>query len=159
MPYNPKSLANLKRYEPGQSGNAKGSSEKRRKKKEKEQRVIDHLKKVFKVDDVKVMFRDRIKMEDVDEWEQIILQMTAQQLTQLGKWEGCPAYAKNLAVAILFDMKSGKTTTIDRLRDRQFGKAIQRVEVTGANGEPLNPVKNISPEEAKKLIDTLENEF
>lgn len=158
MPYNPKSLENLKKYPRGTSGNARGSNEKQRKKKEKEMRVIDQLKKVFKVDDVKAIFRDRVKMQDVDEWEQVILSMTASQLTALGKWDGCPAYAKNLAVSILFDMKSGKTTTIDKLRDRQFGKIPQRVEVTGANGEPLQP-KAMTPDDAREMLAKLENEY
>jgi hypothetical protein len=87
---------------------------------------------------------------EVDFWENAILTMSFQDLKTLsgGKVKGeidatvateVPIYVVNTARAILFDISVGKTTTIDRLRERQFGKAVQKVELTGKDGTPFNP--------------------
>jgi hypothetical protein len=60
-------------------------------------------------------------------------------LKTLASWPDANSYAKGLAMAILFDLKNGNTKTIDKLRERQFGKAVQKVELTGKDGTPFNP--------------------
>jgi hypothetical protein len=76
---------------------------------------------------------------EINEWETTVLTMTGSELKALAGWDEANSYAKGLAMGILFDMKNGNTKTIDKLRERQFGKAIQKVELTGRDGKPLNP--------------------
>lgn len=68
---------------------------------------------------------------EIDEWESAVMTMKASELKDLVKWEDAPAYPKGLAIAILSDMKDGRTTTLDKLRARQFGEVTQKVELTG----------------------------
>lgn len=75
--------------------------------------------------------------EETEAWESVVQVMTQDELGALAKSPAIPMYAKNLAMAILFDTKNGKTTTIDKLRERRFGKVVQKMELTGADGEPL----------------------
>jgi hypothetical protein len=56
-------------------------------------------------------------------------------------------------------MKSGNTKTLDKLRERQFGKAIQKVELTGKDGADLMPARVLSKAEAKELFENLNNDF
>lgn len=78
--------------------------------------------------------------EEIDAWEQYMLVALVSELQALVKWDDCPSYAKGLAMAILVDTKNGRTTTVDKLRERQYGKEPARYELTGAGGEPLNPM-------------------
>lgn len=39
--------------------------------------------------------------------------------------------------AIVTDMNNGTTSTVDKLFDRIFGKAVQKTEITGADGSPI----------------------
>jgi hypothetical protein len=85
--------------------------------------------------------------------------MSVNELKALASWEDINSYAKGLAMGILFDMKNGNTKTIDKLRERQFGKAVQNVELTGAVGASLVPARVLSKAEAKELLESLNNEF
>ena len=96
---------------------------------------------------------------EINEWEAAIMTMTTAELKALANWENCNSYAKGLAMGILFDMKNGNTKTIDKLRERQFGKAIQKVELTGKDGADLMPARVLSKAEAKELFESLNNEF
>lgn len=133
---------------PGQSGNPKG-------------RPRSTVKA-----DLTVLLGDRaakrfsaLSGADIDQWEQTVLAMSLDELKTLAKWEGARAYPKNLALAILNDMKNGKTATIDRLRERQYGKAVQKVELTGANGSDLLPARTLTVEEARQVFEKLENDY
>lgn len=95
--------------------------------------------------------------EEVNEWEQALLVLTKDELVLVAKSDPIPAYAKGLAVAILTDMKNGKTTTLAQLRERQYGAVKQKVEVTGANGQPLMQQKELTPKQAKSLIENVLN--
>lgn len=96
----------------------------------------------------------------IDGWEQLLLAMTSAETALLAKWEGCPNYPKSLAMALLYDMKNGRTATIDKLRERQFGKPIQKVELTGRDGAPLLPdPRPLTQEEAREFIRQLEQEY
>ncbi|EJX03628.1 hypothetical protein EVA_08267 [gut metagenome] len=134
-------------WKPGQSGNPKGRPK---------DRVPEILSRVFGKAKAKKIYG--LSQAEVDKWESIVLTLTAEQLKDLVKYDNCPAYPKNLALAILTDMKNGKTTTIDKLRERQFGKAVQRVELTGKDGQDLMQ-KSITTTEAKELIEKLERDY
>lgn len=127
-------------WQKGQSGNPAGS---------KKSRVNEALAIIFKT---KKRCREFYKMTqpEIDSWDLTLLSLTTEETKSLVKWDACPNYAKGLAIAILSDMKDGRTTTLDRLRARQFGDVVQRVDVSGSI---LQGVVNITIEEATKIID------
>lgn len=142
-------INNLKEpWKPGQSGNPKGRPK---------NRVINEwLPECFGRKRTKQI--KALSQVEVDAWEQLLITLTAPELQVIAKWDGSPAYAKNIALSMLFDMKNGRTATIDRLRERQYGKPIQKVELTGKDGSNLIPQK-LSVDEAKELISKLEDEY
>jgi hypothetical protein len=115
-------------FQKGESGNPKGRPP---------SRVPEALKNILGKKKAKKFYQ--LNELEVNEWEASVLTMTTNELKALASWEDANSYAKGLAMGILFDMKNGNTKTIDKLRERQFGKAIQKVELTGKDGKPLNP--------------------
>lgn len=142
------SLKNLKPFKPGRSGNPKGRPK---------NRVPDQLKIIMGKEKAKKFFS--LSEVEINEWEAAILSMNIDQLKLLTKWEDCPMYPKGLAIAIATDAKNGTTKTLDKLRERQFGKAIQKVELTGKDGADFIPARVLSKEEAKEFIQNLEDEI
>ncbi len=50
--------------------------------------------------------------------------MTKQELIAVCKAEFMPSFASGVAASILYDMKNGRTVTIDKIRERHFGKEL-----------------------------------
>lgn len=96
------------RFKPGQSGNPKGRPK---------NRVPDQLVVIFG-SRAKARKFYGLSGEEIDDWEEAVLSMTTGQLKELAKWDDAPAYPKGLAVAVLTEMRDGKTSTLDKLRDR-----------------------------------------
>ena len=140
---------NLRPFKPGQSGNPKGRPK---------SRVPEQLVKIFGSKARAKKFYSLSAVE-IDEWEAAILTFSANDLKLLAKWEDAPAYPKGLAIAVLSDMKNGKTTTLDKLRERQYGKPTQRMEVTGKDGGDLIPARTLTKEEAADLIKALNEKY
>lgn len=140
---------NLKPFKPGQSGNPKGRPK---------SRVPEQLVKIFGSKARAKKFYSLSAVE-IDEWEAAILTFSANDLKLLAKWEDAPAYPKGLAIAVLSDMKNGKTTTLDKLRERQYGKPTQRMEVTGKDGGDLIPARTLTKEEAADLLKALNEKY
>jgi hypothetical protein len=115
-------------FRKGESGNPEGRPK---------SRVPDALKIILGKKRAKKFYQ--LNEAEVNEWEAAILTMTTNELKALASWEDANSYAKGLAISILFDMKNGNTKTLDKLRERQFGKAVQKVELTGKDGAALNP--------------------
>lgn len=136
-------------FKPGQSGNPKGRPK---------SRVPDQLVKIFGSKARAKKFYSLSSVE-IDEWEAAILTFSANDLKLLAKWEDAPAYPKGLAIAVLSDMKNGKTTTLDKLRERQYGKPTQRMEVTGKDGGDLIPARTLTKEEAADLLKSLNEKY
>jgi hypothetical protein len=128
MPNPNPNTSGLKDFRKGQSGNPNGRPK---------SRVPDALKVILGKNKAKKFYR--LSEMEINEWESAILTMTVNELKVLAGWEDANSYAKGLAISVLFDMKNGNTKTLDKLRERQFGKAVQKVELTGADGRPLNP--------------------
>jgi hypothetical protein len=118
----------LQSFKKGESGNPAGRPA---------SRVPEALKTILGKNRAKKFYR--LNEVEVNEWEAAVLTMTAGELKTLAAWESAHSYAKGLAIGILFDMKNGNTKTLDRLRERQFGKAVQKVELTGADGRQFIP--------------------
>jgi hypothetical protein len=135
-------------WKKGESGNANGRPK---------SRVPKALKVVLGKEKAKKFYQ--LNEVEINDWENAVLTMTANELKALASWDDANSYAKGLAISILFDMKSGNTKTLDKLRERQFGKAVQKVELTGANGMDLMPARILSKEEAKDFLHELKNEY
>ncbi|MFK1774396.1 DUF5681 domain-containing protein [Bacteroides fragilis] len=136
-------------FKPGQSGNPKGRPK---------SRVPEQLVKIFGSKARAKKFYSLSSVE-IDEWEAAILSFSANDLKLLAKWDAAPAYPKGLAIAVLSDMKNGKTTTLDKLRERQYGKPTQRMELTGKDGGDLIPARTLTKEEAADLLQSLNEKY
>ena len=136
-------------FKPGQSGNPKGRPK---------SRVPEQLVKIFG-SKVRAKKFYSLSSVEIDEWEAAILSFSANDLKLLAKWDAAPAYPKGLAIAVLSDMKNGKTTTLDKLRERQYGKPTQRMELTGKDGGDLIPARTLTKEEAADLLQSLNEKY
>lgn len=142
-------LANLRPpFKKGQSGNPKGRPP---------NRVPEQLVKIMGKAKAKKFYK--FTAEEITEWEAALLTMSANQIKLLAQWDEANAYPKGLAISILTDMKNGNTKTLDKLRERVIGKPTQRVEVTGRDGSDFMPARVLTKQEAKELLDGLEEDY
>ena len=136
------------RFKPGQSGNPKGRPP---------NRVPSQLVQIMGKSKAKKFFK--LSEEEIIEWEAALLTMNANQLKLLAQWDEANAYPKGLAISILFDMKNGNTKTLDKLRERVIGRPMQRMEITGKDGADFMPARVLTKQEAKELLDGLEEDY
>lgn len=139
-------------FKPGQSGNPCGGSQRQRER----NRINKYIKQI--IGRSKVIPDQGMTKYEIDSIEQKMLSVTLSEAQVLAKADESPLYMKNLAMAIMLDMKNGKTDTIDKLRERQYGKTAQRIEITGKDGQPIQTQKQLSQTEAKDFIKKLESE-
>ena len=144
----PAQLANLEkgRFQPGQSGNPAGR---------KKNRVTALLKQVLPKGSIKKS--EALSIDEINTIEKSVLSLQLADLQLLAKMEETPAYMKTLAMAIIIDMKNGQTKTVDLLRSRQYGTPTQKMDLT-SGGQPIHQ-REVSPEQAKKVIAELDEEY
>lgn len=116
-------LAALRRHEfkKGQCGNPKGRPK---------NRINSLLKEILPKSKMKQLKQELTK-DEVNTIEKQVLQLELSDLQLVAKADSTPAYLKALAMAIIIEMKNGKTSTVDKLRDRQYGAINQKMDVTG----------------------------
>ena len=136
-------------WQKGQSGNPKGRPK---------NRVKDTLVQALKLESKKEL-KANLTTDEVKGYEEYIIGASSDELTILAQDNSIPIYLRAMARAIVIDMKNGKTTTLDHLRDRIVGKETQRVELTGADGADLIPAQRLTEEQAAKLLKKLEEEY
>ncbi len=88
---------------------------------------------------------------EVEEWEGKLITLSLDELKKISKDTEAPAYAVNVATAIITDVKNGRTFTIDKLRDRQYGKVTDKLEITGKDGAELFKGIEVSDEQKNRL--------
>lgn len=116
------------RFKPGQSGNPKGRPR---------NRVPDTIARIFGSKTRARSIRESaITRSEANTWEQIVISLPLDLLKALAKSELTPAYAKGLAIALMSDMKEGNIKTLAQLREWQYGKAAQPVEMSGELAGP-----------------------
>lgn len=96
---------------------------------------------------------------EITDWYETLLTLDVPALKMLAQDETAPAFVRTYARAIIFDMKVGKTATMDKISEKLYGKAVQRVEYTGADGSDLAPARILTKDEAKELLIDLDKEF
>lgn len=96
---------------------------------------------------------------ELTEWYETLITLTFSELTALDANDDTPSIIKNYIRAIIQDMKAGRTTTVDKIVERLYGKAIQRMELTGADGSDLNGARTLTKEEARELFSNLEKDY
>lgn len=141
----PAQLANLR---PFPKGNNFGGN--------KPDRVKQLLKAVASPKKVAKAFS--LTVEEVNTIEQAIPAMNLATLQKVAKDDNSFAYLKTLALAAIIDMKNGRTTTMDKLRDRQYGTVTKSVDVT-SGGNPIAPGQTLSQAEAVALLKELEGKY
>mgnify|MGYP004514826957 CR=1 FL=1 len=137
----------IKKYQfkPGQSGNPKG----------RPKSTAPEMLAVLLGSRSRARRFYKLTQTDLAAWDELLLSLDMDKLKLLVQTAEAPIYAKGMAMAIVRDMQNGKTATLDRIRERLWGKAVQRVELTGAGGTPLHG-KEITMDEARGLIADLE---
>lgn len=133
-------------FKPGQSGNPKGRPK---------NRVPAYRAKLLGRN--KARRYHEITPEELKDWYETLITIDLPSLKLLAQDDAAPALARTYARAIIFDMNAGKTYTVDRITERLFGKATQRIEHTGANGsELIPPARVLTKLEIKALLAELE---
>lgn len=69
-----------------------------------------------------------------------------------------PIWVLNVISAINSDIRYGRTSTVEMLFDRVFGKVNQSIDVT-SDGKPIGQPRQLTTEEAKELIRQLNDEY
>ena len=88
---------------------------------------------------------------EVEEWEGKLITLCLEDLKKICKDPDAPTYAVNVAMAIITDIKNGRTITIDKLRDRRYGKVSDKLEITGKDGAELFKGIEVSDEQKNRL--------
>ena len=144
---NPNTSGLKPRWQPGQSGNPGGRPRK----------ITKALRSLFG-DQARRYYN--LTEAELDEWDGLLISLTTDQLRAIIQLDSAPAYPKAQAVAILTDMKNGRTSTVERLADRLYNRHNpKRVELTGKDGADLVAPRVLTKEEAAAFIEKLNEEF
>lgn len=136
-------------FKPGQSGNPKGRPK---------NRVPDMLVTALNLKSKK-QIQAGLTKEEVEMWEEFLMTAPTDTIALLAQDATIPVYARALARSIILEIKNGKTTTLDKIRDRRFGKQAEKLELTGKDGAPIVEAVRLSEDDAKRLMQKLEQEY
>ena len=113
------------RWKPGQSGNPNGRPRK----------ITDVIKELL---------GDELKCElspsQVKEFIMRCMEMNPDELIQISESRTAPVFLVATAKALIKDMESGRTQTLENVFDRVMGKPKQDIGLTGKDGEPFSLV-------------------
>lgn len=135
-------------FKPGQSGNPKGRPK---------SRVGGFRVKLLGRAAAKKFYG--ITPFELSEWYALIITLNFSELKALEQNDSTPTLVKNYIRAIVTDMQNGRTYTVDKIVERLYGKTVQRIEHTGADGSDLLPARTLTKDEAKELLEDLEKDY
>lgn len=101
---------------------------------------------------------ENLSKEDFVEMSNFLMQCTREEFKDIAENKETPMWVINMISALKNDIDKGQTDTIERLWDRQWGKAKNSMEITGAEGKDLIPQRPLTKEELKELHRQLEEE-
>lgn len=135
-------------WKPGESGNPKGRPP---------DRVRKYRQKILSKSKAKKFYG--ISATETLEWLETLVTFGLPELKLIAQDDDAPTLVRSYARALIFDMNAGKTTTLDKICEKLYGKAIQRIEHTGADGSDLMAARTLTKEEARELLGSLEQEY
>ncbi len=146
----PASLANLKpQWKKGETG---GGRRPKNRLKGLIKEAIDEIVKEGKTGSFEDLTTDEVNTAD-----KFILSAPIALVQGIAKNDKMPLYIKAQAISAIMEMRDGKTTTVDKLRDHIYGAVKQQVDITTA-GAPLGNSSTLTPAEATALIAKLNDE-
>lgn len=140
-------LANLRPWKKGEAPKSPGRPR---------NRVNDLLKDVLPKKKAKRL--NSLTVDEINTIERTMGTLDTADLQAIAKADKTFAYMKTLAIAAIVDMKNGRTQTMDKLRDRQYGAVTQNVDVT-SGGNPISQGQPLSQADAVKLLQELESKY
>lgn len=150
----PAQLANLRPpWKPGECGNPTNKNNHGRPK----NRATELHKQLLGQKSAKKFYG--LTNKELETYDAMLETLTMAELQVLAKADNSPVYLKNYAIAILTDMKQGKTTTIDRIRANRHGTATQRMELTGADGQPLVQERNLTAADVADIMHEYDQKY
>ena len=100
----------------------------------KPNRVKELLKSILSVPKLKQ--RENLSAEEINTIEKSIMALSIDELKAVIKNKETCAYMKTLINAAFIDLQNGRTQTMDKLRDRQYGTVTTKSDIT-SKGNPL----------------------
>ena len=143
----PNSLVNLRPpWKPGESGNPNGRPP---------SRVEAWLSKPLGKRKAKKI--EKLTKTELTEIDETLYSIGTEALKTIAQSKDIPCYITDIAMAILKDHRDGKTTTIDKIRERLHGKPVTKFEITGADGVPFLPPNQqpMTQEQAQEFLKAL----
>ena len=107
----------------------------------------------------KLKLMDGLSDQETEEIEDIVRTFPSDLIAVFAQDPKISAYLRTYSRAALIDLKNGRTTTMDKLRERKFGKPTQHFELTGKDGAPLMQARRLTKEEAKELLESMDKEY
>jgi hypothetical protein len=98
-----------------------------------------------------------LSREDFYKTIRFLFERTQSELKKVYEDKETPVWVCNIIAAIWADTRYGRTTTIDTMFDRFFGKATQPIEADFSL--PRNQEENMTDEAIKSEIERIDNEL
>lgn len=114
--------------------------------------LYNHIKKLLGTE-----AKAELSKEDYFKLIQFLLEQPLDNLKKLADSKNTPIWIVGVVRSVVKDANAGRTTTLDSLFDRLFGKASQ--PLTGKDGETLFPPRTLTPQEAKEYGLKIEEEY
>ena len=97
----------------------------------------------------------QISREDATKLLVHLLGCNKAQLELMARNQDLPVSIVCQILAIVDDIANKKTDTVDKIADRLYGKSMQPLELTGAQGSPLIPTAPMSRKGYEALLNKL----
>ncbi len=147
----PASLANLKpQWKKGEQG---GGHRPKNRLNELIEKAVNDLVKEGKISKFENLTDEEVRTAD-----KFLISAPIAAVQAIMKNDDAPLYIRAQAVGVVYEMRDGKTTTVDKLRDRVYGAAKQNIDIT-SGGVSISQPTLLTITEASALISKLDKEY